>query len=331
MDNVIKFEDLEIPALTEVAKESFEEALWATEKALAKQLEFGRVMLIVKSKLPYGEWGNWVRETFLDQMSLRNIQFHMKAHQEVAKNPSLLECANSLDEILTLTEKPRKPAVEVIEVAADEIRDIAAEVAAECGVTREQIIRDGEYAEAIDIVSQVDPDIQAKVRAGKVTQDDVIAAAKAKSSPTKAPEAVASGEAKKPAKAKASKPKKSQPVAPIEDPPEFDLDEETTRITDAMEKHLDNWPNIQWGSKAYRFLCTNVRLCISFYTSYPRTNADELSALGDTANEISSQIRAMLGNIPESDRLFVWREIVDSLSAQNPEHWTCKSTDSPAQ
>jgi len=191
MGNVIKFEDLEIPALTEVAKESFEEALWATEKALAKQLEFGRVMLIVKSKLPYGKWGNWVRETFLDQMSLRNIQFHMKAHQEVAKNPSLLECANSLDEILTLTEKPRKPAVEVIEVAADEPRDIAAEVAAECGVTREQIIRDGEYAEALDIVSQVDPDIQAKVRSGKVTQDDVIAAAKAKSSPVKATEAKA--------------------------------------------------------------------------------------------------------------------------------------------
>jgi hypothetical protein len=178
MGNVIKFEDLDIPALTEAAKESFEEALWATEKALAKQLEFGRVMLIVKSKLPYGEWGKWVRETFEDQMSLRNIQFHMKAHQEVAKNPSLLECANSLDEILTLTEKPRKPSVEVIEVAADEPHDVAAEVAAECGVTREQIIRDGEYAEAIDIVSQVDPDIRSKVRSGKVTQDEVIAAAK---------------------------------------------------------------------------------------------------------------------------------------------------------
>ena len=119
MSTVIKFEDLPVEALTEVAKETFEEALWATEKALAKQLEFGRVMLIVKSKLPYGEWGNWVRETFQDQMSLRNIQFHMKAHQEVAKNPSLLECANSLDEILTLTEKPRRPSVEVIEVAAD--------------------------------------------------------------------------------------------------------------------------------------------------------------------------------------------------------------------
>lgn len=123
MANVIKFEDLPVEALTEVAKETFEEALWATEKALAKQLEFGRVMLIVKSKLPYGEWGNWVRETFQDQMSLRNIQFHMKAHQEVAKNPSLLECANSLDEILSLTEKPRKPSVGVIEVVAEVAED----------------------------------------------------------------------------------------------------------------------------------------------------------------------------------------------------------------
>ena len=45
MSTVIKFEDLPVEALTEVAKETFEEALWATEKALAKQLEFGRVML----------------------------------------------------------------------------------------------------------------------------------------------------------------------------------------------------------------------------------------------------------------------------------------------
>ena len=119
MGNVTKFEDLDIPALTEVAKESFEEALWATEKALAKQLEFGRVMLIVKSKLPYGEWGNWVRETFQDHLSLRTIQTHMKAHDAVAQNPALLECANSLDDILTLTAKPRKPSVEVIEVAAE--------------------------------------------------------------------------------------------------------------------------------------------------------------------------------------------------------------------
>ncbi len=118
MSSVVRFEDLDIPALTMVAQEQFDLCVCAIGQALTRQLEFGRVMLIVKSKLPHGEWGKWVRETFQDQMSLRNIQFHMKAHQEVAKNPSLLEFANSLDEILTLTEKPRQPSVKVIEVAA---------------------------------------------------------------------------------------------------------------------------------------------------------------------------------------------------------------------
>ena len=109
------FENLSVEALTEVAQEKFQEALWATEKALTKQLEFGRVMSIVKSKLPHGEWCNWVRETFEDQMSLRNIQCHMKASQEVAQNPALLECADSLDEILKTTAKPRDPSAEVVE------------------------------------------------------------------------------------------------------------------------------------------------------------------------------------------------------------------------
>jgi len=109
------FEDLPVEALTEVAKEKFEEALWATEKALAKQLEFGRVMSIVKSKLPHGEWCNWVRETFEDQISLRSIQCHMKASQAIAQNPALLECADSLDDILKLTAKPKSSGVTVKE------------------------------------------------------------------------------------------------------------------------------------------------------------------------------------------------------------------------
>lgn len=113
--NLTTFEDLSVEALTEVAQEKFQEALWATEKALTKQLEFGRVMSIVKAKLPHGEWCSWVRETFEDQMSLRNIQCHMKASQEVAQNPALLDCADSLDEILKTTAKPRKPSVEVVE------------------------------------------------------------------------------------------------------------------------------------------------------------------------------------------------------------------------
>lgn len=176
MGNVIKFEDLDIPALTLVAQEQYEECLWAIEKALTKQLEFGRVLLIVKAKLPHGEWGSWVRETFADHKSLRTIQRHMRGAEAIATDPSLLECANSLDGILKIVED-RKPSVEVIEVSADEPRDIASEVAAECGVTREQIIRDGEYAKAVDAVSQIDPDIRAKVRSGKVTHDEVIAAA----------------------------------------------------------------------------------------------------------------------------------------------------------
>jgi hypothetical protein len=117
MGNLTKFEDLEIPALTLVAQEQYEECLWAIEKALAKQLEFGRVLLIVKAKLPHGEWGSWVRETFADHKSLRTIQRHMRGAEAIATDPSLLECADSLDGILKIVED-RKPSVEVIEVAA---------------------------------------------------------------------------------------------------------------------------------------------------------------------------------------------------------------------
>jgi hypothetical protein len=118
MSSVIKFEDLDIPALTLVAQEQYEECLWAIEKALTKQLEFGRVLLIVKAKLPHGEWGSWVRETFADHKSLRTIQRHMRGAEAIATDPSLLECADSLDGILKIVEA-RKPTVEVIEVAAD--------------------------------------------------------------------------------------------------------------------------------------------------------------------------------------------------------------------
>jgi hypothetical protein len=113
------FEDLPIEALTEVAKEKFEEAVWAAEKALAKQLEFGRVMSIVKSKLPHGQWSKWVLETFEDRMSLRNIQCHMKAANAIAQNPALLDCADSLDSILELTAVPKQGRVTVSKPAPD--------------------------------------------------------------------------------------------------------------------------------------------------------------------------------------------------------------------
>lgn len=109
------FEELPVEALTIVVQELFQQAVAATETALEKQLEFGRVMSIVKSKLPHGEWCNWVRETFEDKMSLRNIQCHMKASQQVAQNPALLECADSLDDILKTTAKPKAAGVTVNE------------------------------------------------------------------------------------------------------------------------------------------------------------------------------------------------------------------------
>jgi len=117
MNSLLRLEDMEIPALTELAQEQYEECLWAIEKALDKQLVFGRTMLIVKAKLPHGEWGAWVRETFSDQKSLRTIQRHMRGAEAIATDPSLLECADSLDGILKIVEE-RKPSVEVIEVAA---------------------------------------------------------------------------------------------------------------------------------------------------------------------------------------------------------------------
>ena len=118
MNNIIKFEDLELPALTVIAQEQYEECLWAIEKALKKQLEFGRILLIVKSKLPHGQWGAWVRETFTDHKSLRTIQRHMRGAEAIATDPSLLESADSLDGVLKIVEE-RKPSVQVIEVAAD--------------------------------------------------------------------------------------------------------------------------------------------------------------------------------------------------------------------
>lgn len=112
MSNLLRLEDQEIPALTELAKEQYEECLWAIEKALKKQLEFGRVLLIIKAKLPHGEWGNWVRETFADHKSLRTIQRYMRGADSIATDPSLLDCADSLDGILKIVED-RKPSSEV--------------------------------------------------------------------------------------------------------------------------------------------------------------------------------------------------------------------------
>lgn len=183
MSNIIKLDDLEIEPLTEMCRDAYEETAWALENTLKKAIHFGRLLCIAKKKVPHGKWISWVAETFEDQVSLRNIQRFMQVAESNTTDPSLLEGAKNLDEAMGRIQM-KKP---VDDVAADEPRDIAAEVAAECGVTREQIIQDGIYAEAVDVVSKTDPDIRAKVRAGKVTQAEVIAVAKAASTakPTK--------------------------------------------------------------------------------------------------------------------------------------------------
>jgi hypothetical protein len=84
----------------------------------------------------------------------------------------------------------------------------AESVAKETGVSAATIKRDGIYAEAVNVVAEIVPDIRQQVRKGKVKTQQVLAAAKvAKSSPEKAREIVTSGKPKKPAKSKPADPK----------------------------------------------------------------------------------------------------------------------------
>ena len=50
MTTLIKFEDPELPALTVIAQEQYEECLWAIEKALDKQLDGGLLLTDLKWK-----------------------------------------------------------------------------------------------------------------------------------------------------------------------------------------------------------------------------------------------------------------------------------------
>ena len=236
MANLTKFEDLDIPALTLVAQEQYEECLWAIEKALAKQLEFGRVLLIVKAKLPHGEWGSWVRETFADHKSLRTIQRHMRGAEAIATDPSLLECADSLDGILKIVEA-RKPSVEVIEVAAE-------------------------------------------IVAADMPAVEVVPVASVKPVATDKPVAAQICAKVEPVVAKPAKPAKPQPVAPAEDPPEFDLEEATDRLTKVIDDELFNWPGsaIQDGSEGVQWLWRQIELCLTSWTRPPETSWPRIAA-----------------------------------------------------
>jgi len=106
MSDLIKFEDLSLEALSEVAKEAFEECNWALEKALDKATKFGRILLIVRRQVQHGQWTEWCEETFGDAISLRKIQRYMQIAN--ASDQTLLEGAETIDEALGMISEPRK-------------------------------------------------------------------------------------------------------------------------------------------------------------------------------------------------------------------------------
>lgn len=109
------FEDLSIEALTEAARESFEEVTWSLEKTLNHASNFGRILSAVRKKIPHGQWAAWVQETFGDTVSLRKIQRYMQIAN--ASDQTLLEGAKTIDEALDrISEpKPKKGSVHVQE------------------------------------------------------------------------------------------------------------------------------------------------------------------------------------------------------------------------
>ena len=118
MATLIKFDDLDIEALTEAAKEAFEEVTWSLEKTLTHATNFGRILSSVRNKIPHGQWVPWVQETFGDTISLRKIQRYMQIAN--VSDQTLLDGAKTIDEALERISEPklRQPSVEVIEVEA---------------------------------------------------------------------------------------------------------------------------------------------------------------------------------------------------------------------
>lgn len=115
MSTLATFEDLSIEALTEAARESFEEVGWALERTLNHASNFGRILSAVRKKIPHGQWAGWVQQTFGDTVSLRKIQRYMQIAN--ASDQTLLEGAKTIDEALEriAEPKPRKASVEVVE------------------------------------------------------------------------------------------------------------------------------------------------------------------------------------------------------------------------
>lgn len=75
--NEIKFNELSLETLTELAKESFDECsnvfqvIVENENRLAN---FGRILAACRAKVPHGKWSEWVQETFAGRLTMRTAQ-----------------------------------------------------------------------------------------------------------------------------------------------------------------------------------------------------------------------------------------------------------------
>ena len=123
MANVIKFESLEIGVLIGMANDSAELVEASAKKAVEHAERCGRALNAIKAKLPHGEWGAWLGKNF------DYSQRHAARYMTIASNwtrVSNLEGDGSIREALRMIaddpDTPKrecKPAVEVIEVAAE--------------------------------------------------------------------------------------------------------------------------------------------------------------------------------------------------------------------
>jgi len=90
----------------------------------------------------------------------------------------------------------------VAKVQNEPLQTTAEVIAKETGVSPATVKRDGQYAEGVEKVAEIVSDVRAKVRAGKVSKGDVIAAAKVVEINPEEAKKLLAGEKSKPAAAK---------------------------------------------------------------------------------------------------------------------------------
>ena len=118
--NAIKFNELSLETLTELAKESFDECsnvfqvIVENENRLAN---FGRILAACRAKVPHGKWSEWVQETFAGRLPMRTAQRWIAE----AADPEKAEAAREKDRQTKAAKSNApdlahlKPGVEVVE------------------------------------------------------------------------------------------------------------------------------------------------------------------------------------------------------------------------